>query len=73
MFAKQLNQLDSGFERTKEREIDESSSSKKKETKIGHRRINEDGQITYKKVLFILFLFSTFHKVSTIVIFTYFF
>ncbi|XP_046857439.1 phosphatidylinositol 4-phosphate 5-kinase type-1 alpha-like isoform X3 [Xenia sp. Carnegie-2017] len=45
----QLNQLDSGFERTKEREIDESSSSKKKETKIGHRRINEDGQITYKK------------------------
>ena len=73
MFAKQLNQLDSGFERTKEREIDESSSSKKKETKIGHRRINEDGQITYKKVLFILFLFLTFHKVSTIVIFTYFF
>lgn len=45
--------MDGGNDKAKERdkEQDESVSYKKKETKIGHRRIDEDGQITYKKVL----------------------
>jgi hypothetical protein len=41
-----------GNDKVKERdkEQDELVLVKRKETKIGHRRINEDGQITYKKV-----------------------
>ncbi len=34
----------------REKEQDDSFAIKRKETKIGHRRINEDGQITYKRV-----------------------
>lgn len=37
-------------ERGKEQEKDEAVTISRKGTKIGHRRIDEDGQITYKKV-----------------------
>ena len=37
-------------DREKEQEKDETVTVSRKGTKIGHRRIDEDGQITYKKV-----------------------
>ncbi|XP_028402667.1 phosphatidylinositol 4-phosphate 5-kinase type-1 alpha-like isoform X2 [Dendronephthya gigantea] len=49
----ELNQVDVGNDKAKERDKDQeepsASAITRKGTKIGHRRINEDGQITYKK------------------------
>lgn len=44
----QFSQIEIGNDRVKERE--KAQDEPRKGTKIGHRRINEDGQITYKKV-----------------------